>query len=38
MINQESGVLPTVTGVDPLNGVVETNGVKSKKDPELGSE
>ncbi|KAK7225065.1 hypothetical protein V2G26_013068 [Clonostachys chloroleuca] len=38
MINQESAILPTVTGVDPLNGVPETNGVKSKKDPELGSE
>ncbi|CAG9988155.1 unnamed protein product [Clonostachys byssicola] len=38
MINQESGILPTVTGVDPLNGVSETNGPNSKKDPELGSE
>ncbi|CAH0025675.1 unnamed protein product [Clonostachys rhizophaga] len=38
MINQESGILPTVTGVDPLNGVSEANGPNSKKDPELGSE
>ncbi|VUC31632.1 unnamed protein product [Clonostachys rosea] len=38
MINQEAGILPAVTGIDPLGGVSETNGLNSKKDPELGSE
>ncbi|CAH0055582.1 unnamed protein product [Clonostachys solani] len=38
MMNQDSGILPTVAGVDPLNGVSETNVITSKKDPELGSD